>query len=253
MTHAQGLDQTAPPADGWRRARLVAVRPETPRVKTFSFAVSDWPAFRPGQYVDLGIPRPDGRTLVRSYSIASPPETSGVLDLTVAAVASGDGSGHLHESAGIGDEIAMRGPLGDSFTWSADQGGPLLLVAGGCGIVPLMAMLRHCARSAPQVEARLLYSVGQPDDVIYADELSALAASNPRLVVRYAYTRQPPPLWTGYARRVDRAMLAELLDGLSGPVNAYLCGPRGFVTAAESALAQIAPAHSRVQSACFGL
>jgi ferredoxin-NADP reductase len=158
----------------WQIATIQAIRQETPEVKTFTLAIPAWIAHKPGQHYDVRLTAPDGYQAQRSYSIASEPEREGEIDLTVERIADGEVSSYLHEVLVPGDQIEVRGPVGGYFVWEAARGGPLLLVAGGSGIVPLMSMLRHRAAAAARIPARLLYSARRPQDVIYAEELQRL-------------------------------------------------------------------------------
>jgi ferredoxin-NADP reductase len=216
---------------------------ETPQVKTIVLAVPDWPGHRAGQHVDVRLTAEDGYQAQRSYSIASPPEDER-LAITVERLDDGEVSPYLAEELVVGDKLELRGPIGGYFVWEAEQGGPLLLVGGGSGVVPLMSMLRHRAAAAPAVPALLLYSARSLDDVIYRDELG-------RFDVVYTLTREQPPGWTGYARRVDDEMLREVADpGAAGL--AYVCGPTRFVEAVADGLVGIGYAPERVRTERFG-
>ena len=181
---------------------------ETPRARTLVLDVPEWPGHRAGQHVDVRLTAEDGYQAQRSYSIASAPELD-ALELTVELVDDGEVSPYLVEEVRAGDVFEVRGPIGGHFTWSVDDGGPLLLVGGGSGLVPLMSMLRHRGARASDVEAHVLVSARSEEDALYRDELDGL---EPRagLSVAWTYTRTPPAGWTGYARRVDAAMLAEV-------------------------------------------
>src|SRR6202030_572136 len=155
-----------------------AIKAETSRVKTFTLALPSWTAHRPGQHYDVRLTAPDGYQAERSYSIASEPERQGEIDLTVERLDHGEVSPYLDDVLVAGDRIEVRGPIGGYFVWDVDLGGPLLLIAGGSGIVPLMAMLRHRRAAGSPVLTRLLYSVREPDEVIYAEELGDLVSRN---------------------------------------------------------------------------
>src|SRR5438105_2073433 len=163
----------------WQIASLAAIKAETAQVKTFSLALPSWTAHRAGQHYDVRLTAADGYQAQRSYSIASAPERAGQVDLTVERIEDGEVSSYLHDVLMPGDKLEVRGPIGGYFVWEARQGGPLLLIAGGSGVVPLMAMLRHRAAAAGgnRVPARLLYSARNWDDVIYRDELAQLGAA----------------------------------------------------------------------------
>src|SRR6266550_4403592 len=209
----------------WQIATVKAIKQETPRVKSFTLALPDWTPHRAGQHYDVRLTAPDGYQAQRSYSIASEPERAGEIDLTVERLEDGEVSSYMHDVLIEGDLIEVRGPIGGYFVWEARLGGPLLLVAGGSGVVPLMCMLRHRAAAGSQVPARLLYSSRTPDDVIYHEELEKLRASQNGLDVFYTYTRTQPPGWTGYARRIDAQMLAEVAGPLGRGPQVFICGP----------------------------
>lgn len=221
----------------WQQATVTAIRPETPRVKTFTLAL---PAFTPhlaGQHYDLRLTAEGGYQAERSYSIASPPEQTGEIELTVELIADGEVSGYLFEGVTVGDPLAVRGPIGGYFVWRGAPGAsPLLLVGGGSGVVPLMAMLRHRQRAGLQVPALLLLVVRTPEDAIYHAELETMAQADPTFTLVLSYTRQAPAGWLGYQRRPDALMLAEVLARLPPSPQAYVCGPTGLVEAVANAL-----------------
>jgi ferredoxin-NADP reductase len=170
--------------------------------------------------------------------------------LTVERLPDGEVSPYLTDGLLPGDALELRGPIGGYFTWQVADGGPLLLVAGGSGIVPLMAMLRHRAAQASALPAFLLYSAREIDDIIYREELARLAAADPALTLRYTLTRRQPPDWSGYRRRIDRAMLAELRWPVSA--QAFVCGPTALVESVASALVELGHAPPRVKTERFG-
>jgi ferredoxin-NADP reductase len=181
----------------WQIATVTAIKPETAIVKTVTLALPDWHQHRAGQHYDLRLTAPDGYQAQRSYSIASPPERIGEIELTVERLEDGEVSSYLHDVLMVGDRIELRGPIGGYFVWEATMGGPLLLIAGGSGLVPLRAMLRHRAAAASNVPTRLLYSSRTPEDVISRDELEALHAAKNGLEVIHTFTRAQPPGWRG--------------------------------------------------------
>jgi ferredoxin-NADP reductase len=211
----------------WRTATVRDVLDETPHARTIVLDVPAWPGHRAGQHVDVRLTAEDGYQAQRSYSIASAPELDG-LELTVELVDDGEVSPYLVEELRPGDQLEVRGPVGGHFSWSADQGGPLLLVAGGSGLVPLMAMVRHRAARSSDAEIRLLVSARGPQDLLYAVELEGLGPSR-GLTITYTYTRTAPPGWTGFARRVDADMLADLGPDPSREPRSFVCGPTPFV------------------------
>jgi ferredoxin-NADP reductase len=233
----------------WQAADVVDVVTETPRVRTIGFEVHGWPGHRPGQHVDVRLTAEDGYQAQRSYSIASAP-IGNRIELTVERLDDGEVSPYLTDELRPGDQIELRGPVGGYFVWEPAQGGPLLLVAGGSGVVPLMAMLREREAARSDVETRLVFSSRGWDDVIYRDELERLAGDG--LAVVHTLTRSQPPGWTGYARRVDADMLAEVGPGPAERPRIYVCGPTPFVEAVAEALVQLGHEPSRVKTERFG-
>jgi ferredoxin-NADP reductase len=232
----------------WRLAEVVEIVPETPRVASLVLDVPEWPGHRAGQHVDVRLTAEDGYQAQRSYSIASAPEEHR-LALTVERLEDGEVSPYLVGELRPGDRLELRGPIGGYFVWDADSGEPLQLVAGGSGIVPLMAMLRHRAAAGSGAPARLLYSARSADDLIYRGELDRLGADG--VEVAYTLTREQPPGWTGYARRIDEAMLAEVF-GHSDDGVAFVCGPTSFVEAAAAALVALGRDPGLVRTERFG-
>jgi len=223
---------------------------ETPRVKTITLAVPDWPGHRAGQHVDVRLTAPDGYQTQRSYSIASAPEDEH-LSLTVERLDNGEVSPYLVDELREGDEFELRGPIGGYFVWEPSSGGPLLLVAGGSGIVPLMAMLRHRNASESDAPARLLYSSRSWEDVIYREELERLAASD-GLEVVHTLTRSQPPGWTGYARRIDVGILREVAWPPEAEARVFVCGPTSFVETTADALVEAGYAPGSIKTERFG-
>lgn len=234
----------------WQIATISEIRVETPTVKTFALSLPQWVPHRAGQHYDLRLTAADGYQTQRSYSIASAPERDGLVELTVERIADGEVSGYLHEVPVVGDRIEVRGPIGGYFVW--ESGGPLLLVAGGSGVVPLMAMLRHRRAAGIDAPTRLLYSARTGDDLIYRDELAALAADGSGLEVIYTLTRGTPDGWTGYSRRIDAAMLATVAGPLGRAPLVYICGPTLMVESAANALGEIGIAPAQIRTERFG-
>src|SRR3712207_70810 len=223
------MERTALPGRlAWQFGRVVDIVAETPRTKSLLLEVPGWAGHKAGQHVDVRLRAEDGYQAQRSYSIASPPEERH-MTLTVERLDDGEVSPYLTDVLQIGDQLELRGPIGGYFTWRVADGGPLLLVAGGSGIVPLMAMLRHRAAQHSIVPARLLFSSRAFDAIIYRQELEQLAAPNPTLMVTHTLTRRQPPDWTGYRRRIDRAMLAEVAWPPSEQPQVFVCGPTALV------------------------
>ena len=233
----------------WRVAEVINVVPQTPRVKTIAFDVPGWPGHRAGQHVDVRLIADDGYQAQRSYSIASVPDGTRV-ELTIERLEDGEVSLYLTEEVRPGDRVELRGPVGGFFVWEPAQGGPLLLVAGGSGVVPLMAMIRARAAAGSDVDTRLLFSSRSWEDVIYREELERLAGDG--LTVVHTLTRSQPPGWTGYARRVDAEMLAEVGPSPAEVPTVYICGPTPFVEAAAEVLVQLGHEPHRVRTERFG-
>jgi ferredoxin-NADP reductase len=242
----------APPMLEWQAGTVTAIRPESRQTKSFRLLLPKWMVHRPGQHYDVRLTAPDGYQTERSYSIASPPERVGEIELTVERIADGEVSPYLHDVLVPGDQLEVRGPIGGYFVWEVALGGPLLLIAGGSGVVPLMAMLRHRAAQHSTVPARLLYSSRTADDVIYRDELDGLAAADRAFEAFYTFTRQPPAEWTGYRRRIDVAMLSEVIKPFDKRARVYVCGPTLLVEAVANALVEMELPIERIRTERFG-
>jgi ferredoxin-NADP reductase len=235
----------------WTVGEVVELIDETPRVRSIVLDVPEWPGHRAGQHVDVRLTAEDGYQAQRSYSIASAPEDER-LTLTVELLRDGEVSSYLVEELRPGDKIELRGPIGGYFVWEANLGGPLFLVAGGSGIVPLMSMLRHRAVTESSVPSRLLNSSRTPQDIIFREELEHLAARADGLEVFQTLTRTQPDGWDGYARRVDAQLLAETaLPPASMPLT-YVCGPTSFVETVANALVLLGHEARRVKTERFG-
>lgn len=235
----------------WQIATVTAIKPETPTVKSFSLALPQWMPHRAGQHYDVRLTAADGYQAQRSYSIASAPERAGTIDLSIERIEDGEVSTYMHDVLVPGDQVEVRGPIGGYFVWEARQGGPLLLIAGGSGVVPLMSMLRHRHAARSSAPTRLLYSARSQDDIIYRQELQTLSADG-GLDVLYTLTRAQPSGWTGYGRRIDRAMLEEVARPLGRMPQVYICGPTLLVEAAANGLAQSGVPASRIRTERFG-
>jgi ferredoxin-NADP reductase len=230
---------------------VVARVADTPRTATLMLEVPDWPGHRAGQHLDVRLTAADGYQAQRSYSIASAPEQPHVA-ITVERLVDGEVSPYLVDELRVGDQLELRGPIGGYFTWEAGQGGPLLLVAGGSGIVPLMAMLRHRAAAGNTVLTRLLYSSRSYDEIIYRAELDQLAAANTGLTVTHTLTRSAPPDWHGYQRRIDAALLAEVAWPTDEQPLSFICGPTALVEAVATLCTERGYAPERVKTERFG-
>ncbi len=236
----------------WQLATVTAIRDETPTVRSFSLRLPSWRGHRPGQHIDLRLTAQDGYSVERSYSIASEPERAGEVDITVERIADGEVSPFLHEAVVVGDRIELRGPIGGYFVWDASLGGPLFLVAGGSGVVPLMAMLRHRSRSGSRVPTRLLFSSRHVEEIIFREELDRLVARGDGLEVIHTLTRSQPPGWSGFARRIDDRMLVEVLEPIGISARAYICGPTTLVETAANGLVKLGMPPDRVRTERFG-
>jgi ferredoxin-NADP reductase len=235
----------------WKLGEVVELIDETPRVRSIALDVPQWPGHRAGQHIDVRLTAEDGYQAQRSYSIASPPDQNRLM-LTVERLSDGEVSPYLVDELRPGDVIELRGPIGGYFVWEARIGGPLLLVGGGSGIVPLMAMLRHRAASGSTEPARLIYSSRSFEDIIFREELERLTARSDGVEVIHTLTRSQPPGWNGYARRIDAQMLADTaFPPASRPVT-YICGPTSFVEAASRALVLLGHKAKRIRTERFG-
>jgi ferredoxin-NADP reductase len=236
----------------WQMALVKTIRQETSRVKTFTLALPDWTPHRAGQHYDLRLTAPDGYQAQRSYSVASSPERTGEIDLTVERLEDGEVSSYLHDVVVAGDRLEVRGPIGGYFVWEASFGGPLLLVAGGSGIVPLMAMIRQRTAAGSSVPTRLLYSSRTVTDIIYCQELDELHNSRTGLEVFHTLTRTQPVDWAGYTRRIDLPMLQEVTQPFGMDLLAYICGPTPLVEGVANGLVSLGIPAERVRTERFG-
>src|SRR5213594_1252318 len=235
----------------WQIATVKSLRNETPEVKTLTLALPDWTAHRPGQHYDVRLTAADGYSTQRSYSIGSEPERTGEIDITVERIADGEVSPYLDDTVVVGDRFEVRGPIGGYFVWDKAIGGPLLLVAGGSGVVPLMAMLRHRAAAGVKDPARLLYSARSHEQIIYGQELETLTRKD-GLAISYTLTRTQPADWKGYTRRIDDAMLKEVSAPLGRDALAYVCGPTALVEVAADGLERVGLPAERIRTERFG-
>ncbi|MFF9494372.1 ferredoxin reductase [Streptomyces flaveolus] len=241
--HAAGGPATP---GGWRPARLAEREKQTATGRTLRFHVPGWPGHRPGQHVDVRLTADDGYQAVRSYSLAAPADAE-TVELGVQAAPNGEVSPYLADALPVGAEIEMKGPLGGWFVWDGAVDSPLLLAAGGCGVVPLMAILRARRMTASSTPCTLLYSVRDPDEVWYAAELDA---TQPFLSVRILHTRRAP---AGSPRPAGRITAGDL-DGLPTPVGSrcYVCGPTGFVEHTSDLLRAAGHPADRIRTERFG-
>lgn len=231
----------------WQAATVTATITETPSVRTIELAVPGWPGHQAGQHLDVRLTAEDGYVAERSYSIASAPGEP--VALTVERLEDGEVSPYLTSELQVGDTLELRGPVGGYFVWHEDDKSPLLLVAGGSGVVPLRAIIRQRQRAGSKVPVRLLYSAREAAEVIYRAELDSCTDG---ISVAYALTRVQPHGWTGYARRVDAAMLAEVAWPPGEEPLAFVCGPTSFVETVASVLVALGYRPERVKTERFG-
>ena len=236
----------------WQIASVREVKPETAKVKTFTLTLPAWTRHRPGQHYDIRLTAEDGYQAQRSYSIASEPERVGEIDLTVERIEDGEVSTYMHDVLIPSDRVEVRGPIGGYFVWEASMGEPLLLIAGGSGVVPLMSMIRHRAATGAQNPTTLLYSSRSFEDIIYYQELEKLSAANGGLQIFHALTRSQPPGWKGYARRIDQDMLKDVAGPLGKSAQVYICGPTLLVEAAANGLVKIGIRSDQIRTERFG-
>jgi ferredoxin-NADP reductase len=226
----------------WQLATVTRVKVETPRVKSFRFALPMWMAHAPGQHYDVRLTAPDGYTAERSYSIASSPLCEGEVELTIDRLDEGEVSPYFHDVVTEGDEVELRGPFASYFVWRGER--PALLVGGGSGVVPLMSMMRHRRKTMPELDMRLLYSVRTAEDVIYADELGEDAT--------LTFTRQPPSDWGGHSGRIDEPLVAGWVGDAAGAATAFVCGSDPFVEAAVALLMESGLDAGQIRTERFG-
>jgi ferredoxin-NADP reductase len=227
------------------------VVPETARATTLVLGVEGWLGHRPGQHVDVRLTAEDGYQAERSYSIASAPDDP-ALSLTVEQIDDGEVSPWLTDEARVGDGFELRGPVGGYFVWDGAEPAPVLLVGGGSGVVPLVSMARHRARRGLRTRMRLLYSARSADDLLYREELDAMAAAGDGFEVIYTLTRTLPPQWNGFGRRVDAQMLADVSYAEKGTSPAFVCGPTPFVEAVSKGLVMVGYGAGQVKTERFG-
>ncbi len=255
------LDLALPAPSAWQPATVELVTVETYRAKTFTLRLAQPRPFVAGQHYDVRLTADDGYQAQRSYSVASAPSDAlDHIDITVELIPDGEVSPYFHEVVQPGDALEVRGPIGGPFTWRPEMGGPLLLLAGGSGIVPIRSILAHREALAPQLPALLLYSARSPEDIIYRKFLYDISRRSPYVAVQCSLTRRQPPSWIGYDRRVDAAMLEECIAELGQLAEAgdlahplcYVCGPTGFVETAADALLAIGVPEAVIRTERFG-
>lgn len=237
----------------WQPTTISAIERLTPRVTSFRFRPNQPFAYRAGQHVDVRLTAPDGYSAQRSYSIASAPGAGEEIELAIEKLEDGEVSPFFHDVAAVGDEIEMKGPLGGHFVWDDSQTGPIVLIGGGSGIVPLASMIRHCETAGSHVPVGLIYSSRGWDEVIFRDELLALDGRD-GLDITLALTRDMPRRDKDFSRRIDPAMIGAVLTRFPAPpALAYVCGANAFVTAAADALIATGLATDKIRTERYGV
>jgi len=236
----------------WLLATVTALRTETGTAKTIAFDVPQWPGHLAGQHLDIRLTADDGYVAQRSYSLASPAGAATAIEITAQGVPGGEVSPFLLEELRVGDQLELRGPIGGYFTWSPSSARPLMLVAGGSGVVPLMSMLRTRRMAGHHGEARLLYSSRSVDQILYRAELEQLSTSPGAPSVIHTLTRSAPPDWRGERGRIERTMLArQAIDAADAP-DIFVCGPTVFVESVADHLLSLGHAEARIRTERFG-
>ncbi len=246
-----GSDSAVPRRLQWQTAEVSGLIDETPRVRSLVLTLPDWPGHKPGQHVDIRLTGEDGYRAQRSYSIASAPESENVM-LTVERIEDGEVSPYLSIDVRKGDKFELRGPIGGHFVWTSALQGPLFLIAGGSGVAPLMAMLRHRAAAKNKAPATLLYSSRAFEDIIYRTELERLAAMGDGLKIVHTLTRQQPAGWAGGARRIDRAMLESEGFPPAARPRIFICGPTRLVESASQIMLDLGHEANLIKTERFG-
>jgi len=236
----------------WRLGTVVALRDETATARTIMLEIPDWPGHAAGQHVDVRLTASDGYSAVRSYSIASAPSVERRIEISVERLPDGEVSPYLTRELAVGDRLELRGPIGGWFVWRPRQTEPIQLIAGGSGIVPLMAMIRSRAAAGSTAPFRLLYSVREPGSVWYRDELRSLPERNHSVSVTYAYTRATPKDWPRPAGRIDTALIASATWPSNLAPTCYVCGPTSFVESAAGLLSGTGNNPAKIKTERFG-
>jgi ferredoxin-NADP reductase len=233
------VEQRAP--GHWQIGTVRAIERETPHVKSFWITLPMWMPHLPGQHYEVRLTAPDGYSAQRSYSIASSPLDQGEIELTIDRLADGEVSPYFHDVVREGDQVEVRGPFTSYFVWRGQH--PALLAGGGSGVVPLMAMLRHRRLTMPDLPMRLLYSVRNADDVIYADELGEDTV--------LTFTREAPSGWSGHRGRIDEGMIADATRSMTSG-SAFVCGSNGFVESVSELLLGAGFSAPQIRTERFG-
>ena len=236
----------------WRVGTVLALHDETVTARTIALTVPGWPGHLAGQHVDVRLTAADGYSAVRSYSIASAPNREDRVEVTVERLLDGEVSPYLTREVAVSDSLELRGPIGGWFVWRAEQTEPIQLLAGGSGIVPLMAMIRTRTAAENHAPFRLLYSVREPEATLYREELEALSSRNSPVTVTYAYTRTTPAGWPRPPGRIDAALIAGTTWPASLGPTCYVCGPTSFVESAAGFLIASGNSPDRIRTERFG-
>jgi ferredoxin-NADP reductase len=236
----------------WRVGTVVALHDETSTARTITLEVRDWPGHVAGQHVDVRLTAPDGYSAVRSYSIASAPNPERRVELTVERLPDGEVSPYLTQEVAVGDRLELRGPIGGWFVWRPEQAEPIQLIAGGSGLVPLMAMIRSRALAGSTAQFRLLYSVREPGAVFYCDELQALSDKDHSAGLTFAYTQVTPKNWPRPPGRIDAALIANTSWPANLSPTCYVCGPTSFVESAAGLLIGSGNSPDKIRTERFG-
>ena len=236
----------------WRIGNVVALRDETTTARTITLEIPDWPGHVAGQHVDVRLTAADGYSAVRSYSIASAPNDARRIEISVERLQDGEVSPYLTRELAVGDRLEVRGPIGGWFVWRSQQTEPIQLIAGGSGIVPLMAMIRSRAAAGSTAPFRLLYSVREPRSVWYRDDLQSLSDRDPGVSVTYAYTRATPKDWPRPPGRIDAALIASSTWPSNLAPTCYVCGPTSFVESAAGLLSGAGNSSDKIRTERFG-
>ena len=254
MTEALAGNAAAHRPARWQPATITALARLTPRVMSFRLRPSQAFAYAAGQHVDVRLTAPDSYTAQRSYSIASAPTAGDDIELAIERLDDGEVSPFFHDVAAVGDEIEMKGPLGGHFVWPAEIPGPIALIGGGSGVVPLAAMIRHRAATGATLPVSLIYSAREWDEVIFRDELLAFDDKRDGFDLTLTLTRDKPRRAKDFGRRIDPDMLAGVLSRLPArPALAYVCGANLFVTAAADALIAAGIAAEWIRTERYGV
>jgi ferredoxin-NADP reductase len=236
----------------WRIGTVVALHDETATARTITLEFPDWPGHIAGQHVDVRVTAPDGYSAVRSYSIASAPNSGSRIELTVERLTKGEVSPYLTQELAINDRLEVRGPIGGWFVWRTEQTEPVQLIAGGSGIVPLMAMIRARASAGNSSQFRLLYSVREPEAIFYREELQTLSQDKYSVALTYAYTREIPKDWPRPPGRIDTALIANATLPSALAPTCYVCGPTSFVESATDLLIASGIERDKIRTERFG-